>query len=83
MEEERLRNPMAQGLPYTTDEPEVWQRRLVNFSSVVTWILLAHRRVIMYSCCDNAYMIFFMYHDQPKNISGGVLITTEPMSTFL
>ncbi|KAF8776413.1 hypothetical protein HU200_003520 [Digitaria exilis] len=25
MEEERLRNPLAQGLPYTTDEPEVWQ----------------------------------------------------------
>ncbi|OEL19464.1 hypothetical protein BAE44_0019519 [Dichanthelium oligosanthes] len=26
MEEERLRNPQAQGLPYTTDVPEVWQR---------------------------------------------------------
>lgn len=59
MEEARLRNPLAQGLPYTTDEPEVRQRGLVNFSSVFTWILLEHRRVIMmHSCCDNAYMIF-------------------------
>jgi hypothetical protein len=26
--EERLRNPLAQGLPYSTDEPEVRQRYL-------------------------------------------------------
>lgn len=29
LEEERLRNPLAQGLPYTTDEPEVCQLRLL------------------------------------------------------
>ena len=28
LEEERLRNPLAQDLPYTTDEPEVRQRYL-------------------------------------------------------